>query len=240
MFKMNLKIVFIFLFLIVIVFVWNRNYNNHSSENFIVKEDLGEEKSFNELLLVFEKNYKASLVYTRRGDYQLAHKSSQESLLVWETIYTNFKNTSLEEYENTLNWSKNLELIYETSIRSDKLISENKLYEANKELDNIRRTLRGMRRENGIENLNDQMLDFYDSFLPIILAEDKDETIKYMQNMKLEFLRLKELNFGKERSLGIKRIEESISGIDKLIASDFREAQKSLLVNFEDLYLITE
>ena len=230
----------LFLMVVFIVLVNRLSTKNDIKKIEDSKKDFIAPLDFDNNLASFEKYYKKTLVFSRRGDLKHAQINSKKSLEAWESVYKNFKDKQDSEYINTIYWKKNLEIIYEINIKSNSLIDNKKLNEANLELLKIRIILREMRKENNILSVNDQMLDFYDSFLPVISANKKSETIEYMQDMKLDFLEIKEIYSGQEHGSGIKKIEGALSGIDRLVASDFRDAQKDLLVYFEDLYLLLE
>lgn len=237
----NIHLKYLVLVLVVFLFILSISILNNRDlevENKIVNEgDKNIELDFNKELNNFENYYKKALVFSGRGDQKHALLNSKESLQAWENIYKTFKNNKPLEYKKTVAWKKKLEEMYEIDIESNRLIENKKLREANLELKKIRIMIRAMRQKNDIKNINDQLLDFYEIIIPVAGSESKEDTAQYMKNMKLSFLRLKELNLNEEYNKKIGNIEKSISGIDSLIGNDFRKSQNDLLRNFEELYI---
>jgi len=234
----NKYIKFLPLIILLILFIIFVKIQEKDLEVNLSETQINYEKgNFEDLLKRFEENQKASLIFSNRGDQKLALDNSSKSLSIWRMIYSEFKTSPPIEYKETINWPKRLELIFESCINSNNLIRNNELGQAAESLDKIRRTVRDMREENNIKHLNDQLLYFYDSLSPVVLAKDKEESAPYLQELKINFLLLKELNISNKYNKKILEIEQAIAGIDKLIASDFKKAQTDLAFLFEELYL---
>ncbi len=236
----SLGVIFIIILILIGVSLYFLNTKNIDNNKIVTVEEksIYEELGFFELLGEFEKKNKEIIISLERRDDEIINISNK-ALEIWSLVHSKFKNKQIVEYSNTKDWAKKLELIYEASISANNYILDKKFDEAYFELDMIRRQLRNMRRENNIININDQMLDFFDSLQPVVQAEKKEKTKEYMQSLKLNFLSLKELNRGDTYNNNILIIEKAISGIDRLVASDFRRSQLELDLGFQELYLKT-
>ena len=142
------------------------------------------------------------------------------------------------EYKRTRDWDKKLLRILQHEERANELIKESRLDEARAELDASREIFSQIKKENGILDITDELLSFYETIEKVKAANNKQEVLPYLGELKIKFTRLKKYNFDEKYHQLLLKLEMSIGYLDKLLdGPDYKNAQNNLEPIFLEIFM---
>jgi len=196
-----------------------------------------EKVSLEETVERIDEAFKAGLLLSVDGQVEQAAEVAPRSLQAWENFVNAFKNKQPEIYNQSRDWEDKLLTILEHQRKADELFKEGNLNEAQVELEQSRLIFKEIKEENNILEISDELLAFYAEIKVITAAKNKNEVAANLNNLKLRFTILKEVNIDKNYSQLMVRLENIIRDLDRLLdGPEFRKAQKELMPTFMELY----
>ncbi|MCK5211149.1 hypothetical protein KAJ89_00445 [Candidatus Parcubacteria bacterium] len=233
-FEKHIKIIIIFLLIIIFVSVL-----------FIIKQlskdaplTVQREVVLEELVKEIDESSKMSILLSFKEPGEETVSAVSESLQAWEKFVFAFKDNQPIEYQKTRDWDRKLMIILEHARKADELVKENKLAEAGEETKMLREIFKKIKEENGILDISDEMIAFYEAGKKVIEAGTREEVALKLPDLKYRFTILKEYSIDEDYDELIKKLEEIIAKLDKFLdGPDFRKAQSELEPVFMELYL---
>lgn len=216
---------------ITIFFIW-KNYGKDEPRA-VQKEVILEE-----VVKEINNAYKMAMLLSGKEKEEEMAKAAPKSLKAWEEFVSAFKDKQPEAYRRTRNWDRKLLEILEHERKADELVKENRLREAQIEMEASRKMFKKIKEENNILNISEEMVALYGATKKVVAANNKEETLENMRDFKLKFTILKAYNIDEEYNQLLFKLEKLIGNIDKLLdGPDFRKAQSELEPVFLELYM---
>jgi hypothetical protein len=156
----------------------------------------------------------------------------------WIIIEENFSESQPKGFEKAREWPSMITKVSDSLKKSRGLIEEKKYPEAQKEINSIFRLIDSVKKENGQESFDLQLLDFYEILKKVSTAPSKEAAAVYLPELKIAYTFLKGVGFGSESAGIITKMENEIGVLDKsFYGPDFQKAQADLRQDFFALFL---
>ncbi len=191
-----------------------------------------------ELVKEIDNSSKMTILLSLKEPGKETVSAVSESLKAWEKFVFAFKDDQPIEYQKTRDWEKKLIIILEHARKADELVKENKLSQAGEETKMLRKIFKKIKEENGILDISDEMIAFYETGKKITETDTREEVALNLPDLKYRFTVLKEYSIDESYDELMKKLEDIIAKLDKLLdGPDFRKAQSELAPVFMELYL---
>jgi len=231
----NKKTIIIILILLLIFFGLGRIVKKRGEKKMSLKKN--NEKNFEKVYNEFQKEYRAAYLFCMEGDTENSREKMNESLELWKNIMSEFASTSPIFFKKNVNWDiekktilEHIEAGYEFAV----LGKCEKVLEQNKDIDTKINAL-SVKKE--IIPISPEIIDFGQYVKALSLAKNKNDANKDFIELKISFLKIKEISKKPEYLQKISEIEKIIAEMDSSNAKKWLRARDELLVLNKKLFL---
>lgn len=208
-----------------------------SSLDIVVDTEVVENQSFEDAVYNFNKLYKEALLGSRSGKSEGLVDACRGAYGSWQMLVSDHAQKQPPEFKRTNDWVLSLKSIENTLEESLEAALRSERELANEKLEEARKALFDLRRENAIKNISDDMLLFEEAIDKVVVIEIKDEAAIFMADLKIKFTVLKEYNQNnsKYREM-IKEIENIVGGMDSASGRAWAKEKTRLKPSFLALF----
>ena len=237
-FEKHIKTIILFLLIIIlisVVFIIQQLIQQRNKDAPLATQ---KEVVLEEVVKEIDDTNKMAIFLTLNESDEGTLSAVSASLQTWEKFVFAFKDNQPIEYQKTRDWDRKLITILEHARKADELVKENKLPQAGEETKKIREIFKKIKEENGILDISDEMIAFYEVGKKVTEADTREDVALSLPDLKYRFTVLKEYSIDEDYDQLIKKLEDIIAKLDKFLdGPDFRKAQSELAPVFMELYL---
>ncbi|MBU4216673.1 hypothetical protein L6270_00800 [Candidatus Parcubacteria bacterium] len=191
----------------------------------------GQVKDFNEI-------YKKTLVALNDNKKDVAEKGMQEVLAYWLVIEKNFINSKPKEYITTRNWEEKIDSITDLNRLANDLMQSGDYVGAYDQLAKVRQKIKQLREENRVKNISNNFLSLSDEVDKITKIENREEVLKALPMLKINFTEAKEFYPGDQvYQTMMVGFAEVISDIENSSDTTYKKNRDRLKPSFLEIYL---
>jgi hypothetical protein len=185
----------------------------------------------------FNDNYKRALIYCEENNLASSKSYLASTTALWAEIATNTRQNKPREFFETRDYAAAANDIWEYLLRADKKLEENDVTSAYAELDQVRRKLSALRKENKREGLADYLIATHDAVRGVAGAKDKKSAAASFSDLKLNLAFLKGYPVNQEYQAMLVELERVVAELDKSDGPDWEQGRNELKTLFNKLYL---
>jgi hypothetical protein len=192
--------------------------------------------TFNEGRNVFIDTVKLARIASLKNNQEDTKNYTKQAFILWRDVVNEFINNPPNNIHDKKKWVNNINNIYESIQEADQLIKDSKFTLATDKLDESRLLLNNLGDQKTSDKIERKLFPLLISVKKIDQASDLSEARKYLEELKLAYTEIKNIQTEEDFKELCQNFEDVLSEVDNATTATFARAQKKLMPAFLAIY----